>query len=109
MPTGVLSKILTTDIFGVYRDIDEYLVGSAIISVHNYMDRIDALYPAEASQSTSCRDEFDSQGSLDWANVNVERKMMIHVCSIDTTSCCITILTWTATAPCYLGQLCCDD
>jgi hypothetical protein len=90
--------MLNPGIFSVYRDIDEGFIGSAINALEDYMDRANVLHPLGTPLSTSCSDEFDSQGSFDLANLNIERQMMIHVCCIKHPCFCIAVLTLIAAA-----------
>jgi hypothetical protein len=83
---------LTPRIFGIYRAIDQSLVGSAINALENYMNRADTLHPFGASQFTLSGAEMDSQGSLDLTDLDIERQMMIYVRYLDNPCFCVEML-----------------
>lgn len=72
------------------------------------MSRVNVLHPLDISKFASCRDESDSQGSLDLINLEIERQMMIHVCCIDKPCFNVAMLTWIAIAQHHLARLSCN-
>jgi hypothetical protein len=81
--SDLLCKILTPTIFGVHKDVDQSLIGSAIIALENYMNRADTLHPFRTPQFTLSGPELDSQESFGLSGLDVDRQMMIHVRYLD--------------------------